>query len=136
MRFHHDHAAASSGIQPIEAAPAPIMVHSQKRSWTFALSRLPKAMRGHLVAMLGEFIGTTFFFLLAFGGAEVATISSRNNAGDAADSTVTQLGTDQLLYISCSFGFALTMACWSFFRVSGGLFNPAVSAGAQLLWQH
>jgi aquaporin related protein len=32
-----------------------------------------------------------------------------------------------LLYISLIFGFSLMVCVWVFFRVSGGLFNPAVS---------
>jgi aquaporin related protein len=30
------------------------------------------------------------------------------------------------LYISLSFGFSLMVNAWIFFRISGGLFNPAV----------
>jgi hypothetical protein len=32
-----------------------------------------------------------------------------------------------LLYVSLSFGFSLAVNCWVFYRISGGLFNPAVS---------
>jgi aquaporin related protein len=32
-----------------------------------------------------------------------------------------------LLYISLAFGFSLAVTVWVFFRISGGLFNPAVS---------
>jgi aquaporin related protein len=31
-----------------------------------------------------------------------------------------------LLYIALSFGFSLCVNVWVFFRISGGLFNPAV----------
>lgn len=34
-----------------------------------------------------------------------------------------------VLYIALSFGFSLAVNAWIFFRVSGGLFNPAVSLG-------
>ena len=37
------------------------------------------------------------------------------------------------LYISLSFGFSLAVNAWIFFRVSGGLFNPAVSLGMVLV---
>lgn len=37
------------------------------------------------------------------------------------------------LYISLAFGFSLTVSAWIFFRVSGGLFNPAVSLGMALV---
>jgi aquaporin related protein len=32
-----------------------------------------------------------------------------------------------LLYISLVFGFSLGVNIWVFYRISGGLFNPAVS---------
>lgn len=91
-----------------------------------SFGRLPNPLRGHIVACIGEFFGTIMFFFLAFSAAEVGTISTRNNAGDAADSTITQLSTNQLLYISLAFGFSLAVTAWTFFRISGGLFNPAV----------
>jgi len=37
------------------------------------------------------------------------------------------------LYISLCFGFSLAVNAWIFFRVSGGLFNPAVSLGMVLV---
>jgi aquaporin related protein len=37
------------------------------------------------------------------------------------------------LYISLCFGFSLAVNAWIFFRVSGGLFNPAVSLGMVLI---
>lgn len=33
---------------------------------------------------------------------------------------------DRLLFISLAFGFSLATTAWVFYRVSGGLFNPAV----------
>ena len=39
----------------------------------------------------------------------------------------------QLLYISLSFGFSLGVNAWVFFRISGGLFNPAVTFGMCLV---
>ena len=37
------------------------------------------------------------------------------------------------LYIALSFGFSLAVNAWIFFRISGGLFNPAVSLGMALV---
>lgn len=39
----------------------------------------------------------------------------------------------QLLYIALSFGFSLAVNAWVFFRISGGLFNPAVTLGMCLV---
>lgn len=34
-----------------------------------------------------------------------------------------------LLFIALAFGFSLTVNAWAFYRISGGLFNPAVVVG-------
>lgn len=68
-----------------------------------------------MVAVLGEFIGTTMFLFFAFAGAQ--------NAG--IDGTVANA--QSLMYISLSFGLSLMVNAWIFYRISGGLFNPAVS---------
>jgi aquaporin related protein len=49
---------------------------------------------------------------------------------NTAASTV---NTSNLLYIALAFGFSLAVNAWIFFRVSGGLFNPAVSLGMALV---
>jgi hypothetical protein len=74
-------------------------------------------LKGHLVAASGEFVGTTMFLFFAFGGTQVASMSSGNKA----------LDTSGVLFISLSFGFSLAVNAWAFYRISGGLFNPAVS---------
>ncbi|CAM1509138.1 Fc.00g028770.m01.CDS01 [Cosmosporella sp. VM-42] len=82
--------------------------------------------KNHFVATLGEFIGTTLFLFFAFAGTEVANIQS-----SASDDTTTGASTGfsvaTLLYISLCFGFSLMVNVWVFFRISGGLFNPAVT---------
>jgi glycerol uptake facilitator-like aquaporin len=37
------------------------------------------------------------------------------------------------LYIALAFGFSLLVNAWIFFRISGSLFNPAVSLAAMFL---
>ena len=39
------------------------------------LFKLPKATRGHVVAVLGEFFGTLSFIFVAFAGTQTANIS-------------------------------------------------------------
>lgn len=83
-----------------------------------------------LVAALAEFAGTFMFLFFAFGGTSVA-----NNSDAALDADLTNKfggiaqapDTSVLLYVSLVFGFSLMVNVWVFFRVSGGLFNPAVS---------
>ena len=64
--------------------------------------------------------------LLTIVGTQVANISSNTNTGTMVVTTVQQKNPAELLYISLSFGFSLAVNAWVFFRISGGLFNPAV----------
>jgi aquaporin related protein len=79
------------------------------------------------VATLGEFIGTTMFLWFAFAGTQVANIPSGDSAGNSTSGGATGFSAIVLLYIAIVFGFSLMVNVWVFFRISGGLFNPAVS---------
>ncbi|KAG9122364.1 hypothetical protein FRC07_001307 [Ceratobasidium sp. 392] len=70
-----------------------------------------------------EFVGTAFWLLLALGGIEAANYSSQG--GDVSIL--------QLLYISTSMGLSLLVSVWLFFRVTGGVFNPAISTALLLV---
>lgn len=87
--------------------------------------------RNELVAAAAEFAGTFMFLFFAFGGTSVAntaaTYSDAATAGQESGSITQAPNTSVLLYISLAFGFSLMVNVWVFFRVSGGLFNPAVS---------
>lgn len=87
--------------------------------------------------MVGEFVGTTLFLLLALGATNVANIPTTSVTGATAEgekgTTVAAVNTSSLLYIALAFGFSLAVNAWIFFRVSGGLFNPAVSFGMALV---
>lgn len=64
--------------------------------------------------------------LIAQEYCRVANISSNTNTGTTVITQVAQKNPSELLYISLSFGFSLAVNAWVFFRISGGLFNPAV----------
>ena len=69
-----------------------------------------------------EFVGTTTFLTLAFGGVQAS--AAEDGSAGAGVST----GVSRIAYIALSsFGFALLVSAWLFFRVAGGLFNPNVS---------
>ncbi|KAJ9107730.1 hypothetical protein QFC21_001190 [Naganishia friedmannii] len=95
------------------------------------------AIKNHFVAMVGEYVGTTMFLLLALGATNVANIPTTSVTGAVTagekGSTVAAVNTSSLLYIALAFGFSLAVNAWIFFRVSGGLFNPAVSFGMALV---
>lgn len=77
---------------------------------------LKDTLRDHFVAFIGEFVGTFLFLFFAFAATQTGSQVTTTVADPA-----------KLLYISSAFGFSLAINVWIFFRVSGGLFNPAVT---------
>ena len=78
---------------------------------------MPNRVRNHFIAICGEFAGTFLFLFFALSATQVANTSE----GEPSTANLAQL-----LYISLAFGFSLMVNVWVFFRISGGLFNPAV----------
>lgn len=76
--------------------------------------------KNHAIAMIGEAIGTGSFLFFAFAGAEVALYGKATGQIETFDPAV-------IMYIALSFGLSLLVNVFVFFRVSGGLFNPAVT---------
>ncbi|RSH95264.1 hypothetical protein EHS25_000350 [Saitozyma podzolica] len=95
------------------------------------------AIKNHFIAMVGEYVGTVLFLMFAFGGTNVALIPTTSVTGSTTEgqdgSAAATVNTSNLLFIALCFGFALMVTAWIFFRVSGGLFNPAVSLGMVLV---
>ncbi|KAB2099509.1 hypothetical protein AG0111_0g12349 [Alternaria gaisen] len=99
-----------------------------------AVMRLPWAVwmgsnaKNHFVAFVGEFVGTTMFLFFAFSGTQVANIdSSANPDQNTTTNEAAGFSPIVLLYIALVFAFSLMVNVWVFFRISGGLFNPAVT---------
>ncbi|KAK4964887.1 Aquaporin-1, partial [Elasticomyces elasticus] len=103
--------------------------HGEKRLPGFGW--LPNRIRNHFIAMMGEFVGTFLFLFFAFSATQVANTSTSSSGGDGGLSQAPN--TSALLYISLAFGFSLAVNAWVFFRISGGLFNPAVTLGMCLI---
>ena len=74
------------------------------------------------MATLGEFIGTFLFLFFSFAATQVANNTVATGGASTASGTLSAN-----LYISLAFGFSLGVNAWTFFRISGGLFNPAVT---------
>ncbi|TFY59826.1 hypothetical protein EVJ58_g5535 [Rhodofomes roseus] len=68
-----------------------------------------------------EFIGTTTFLLLAFGGIQAASPEIETSSGAGTSNVIHNM------YIALSMGFSLLIAVWIFYRASGGVFNPNIS---------
>jgi len=77
-------------------------------------------MQGHLVAALGEFVGTFLFLYVAYAG----HLMAMSHATDLPPGQ--SLSSSSVVYIALAYGFSLLVNVWAFFRISGGLFNPAV----------
>ncbi|KAF2663631.1 aquaporin [Microthyrium microscopicum] len=93
------------------------------------LNFLPPVVKGHVVAFSGEFVGTFLFLLFAMGGTNVV------NAAPAEGANALDLAANpaKLMYIALCFGMSLAVNAWVFFRISGGLFNPAVTLGMMMV---
>ncbi|EQB49634.1 Aquaporin-1 [Colletotrichum siamense] len=83
--------------------------------------------RNLIVVVLGEFCGTFMFLLLSFIGAQTALVTN------SPDDSSAPLSPASLMYIASSFGTAIAVNVWIFYRVSGGMFNPAVTLGLLLV---
>ncbi|KAK4555399.1 Aquaporin-1 [Recurvomyces mirabilis] len=103
---------------------------------------MPNKFRNHFVAMMGEFVGTFLFLFFAFAATQVAnTAAAAQNVGNQGASAnaggaggLSQApNASTLLYISLAFGFSLAVNAWVFFRITGGLFNPAVTLALALI---
>ncbi|KAI8937974.1 hypothetical protein NX059_005654 [Plenodomus lindquistii] len=95
--------------------------HSETRLPGFGW--LPNRVRHLFIACLGEFVGTFLFLFFAFAATQVAN----NLLGDRP------MDIESLMYISLAFGFSLAINVWIFFRISGGIFNPAVTVAMGLI---
>lgn len=90
------------------------------------MSNPPPNPRPGLFANLGndisaaifEFVGTTTFLTLAFGGVQAVSYQG----ADEGSSQVTKV-----LYIAFCFGFSLIASAFLFYRVTGGIFKPNIS---------
>jgi len=84
-----------------------------------------KGIKNHFIAASGEFIGTVMFLWFGFA-AHLMIINQNgekpqnNNSGNSAQTVV---------FISLAYGFSLLVTAWGWYRISGGLFNPAVTLG-------
>lgn len=74
----------------------------------------------HLVAASGEFVGTFFFLWMAYSGqlTVLNQYSALAVAGGASSETI--------VFIALVYALSLLVNAWAFYRISGGLFNPAV----------
>ena len=86
---------------------------------------LPSA-RGHVVAFIGEFVGTISFLTFAFAGGSSGAAAANSWSDCDKVNTIFFVSSPELLVtVALSAGLSLVVTAWIFFRISGGLFNPA-----------
>lgn len=98
----------------------------QKQGHKHKESKLPDTVRNSTMIVVDEFLGTFLFLFMSFVGAQTAV---NNNDPANPDAILSPMS---LLYIAVSFSSALAANIWIFYRVTGGMFNPAVSSYAVL----
>jgi len=88
-------------------------------------------LKQDIIAAAGEFIGTAMFLFLGLGGIKTAqnseTVAQTQTAGTIA------LSNQTILFISTSMGLSLLVTAWIFYRITGGLFNPAITLALWLI---
>lgn len=77
-------------------------------------------LQSHLVAASGEFVGTFFFLWMSYS-AQLMVLSQKTGDAEGGGNSA-----DTVVYIALIYGFSLLVNAWAFYRISGGLFNPAV----------
>ncbi|KAJ7116578.1 aquaporin-like protein [Mycena epipterygia] len=86
----------------------------------------PFNVREDFIAASLELVGTTFFLLLGLGGIQAVAAEKQSSVSDVTN-------VEQALYISTCMGFSLVVSAWSFFRITGSLFNPCITLALVLL---
>ena len=76
--------------------------------------------------MVSEFIGTFFFLFFAFFAANIANINGKNPPPGVTVDPLT-VDTNKILFIASEFAASICVNIFIFGRISGGLFNPAVT---------
>ena len=93
--------------------------------------KVPLRIRNRSIAMISEFVGTFLFMLIGLGGNSAvindAAVAAQYGGGDASADPA------KILFIATVWGASVTVNAWSFFRISGGLFNPAVTMALMLI---
>ncbi len=89
---------------------------------------LPEVHRNNLTAFIAELAGTFLFLFFAFAIAQVAHTPPPTDANAAPDLLV-------VFFIALGFGCSVAINVWLFYRVSGGMFNPAVGSRCLVLGQ-
>ncbi|UZJ55048.1 hypothetical protein CBS101457_004368 [Exobasidium rhododendri] len=105
--------------------PDPVQMESD--AWRVALWKRLQ-FKNLIIAAVAEFVGTFLFLFFA-----LAINTRAVNAAADATGIITRTGTlEAQLFSSLGFGFSLCISAWVFFRISGGVQNPAITLALTL----
>jgi aquaporin related protein len=108
-RYSHGHDQRSTG-------------HANRRSNNHGRPKHTiSTLTAHLVAAVGEFVGTFMFLYFAFAG-QIMIVTQTSDVSRSNGLASSQ----QNIFTALLYGFSLLVNVWAFYRISGGLFNPAV----------
>ena len=79
---------------------------------------IPEGVRNHMVVTIAELAGTFLFLFFALSICQAANTPAPV-PGSLPD-------VSKILFIALGFGCSVAVNVWIFYRVSGGMFNPAV----------
>ncbi|RKF72206.1 Aquaporin-1 [Golovinomyces cichoracearum] len=82
--------------------------------------------RNHVIAAIGEFLGTALFLFFGFMSAQI--INSKPDYISLESPSLLQL-----LFVAVGFGVSGAVNVWLFYRVSGGHLNPAITLGLAII---
>lgn len=85
------------------------------------------AVQSHLVAASGEFVGTFFFLYFSYAAHLMALRQASSAAASGAGPS-----SETVVFIALIYSLSLLVNVWAFYRISGGLFNPAVAFSSAL----
>jgi len=91
------------------------------------------AAKNYFVAAVGEFVGTLLFLFFSFAGVQAVKLAFNPLKTEQSNPKSSPPTPEVVLYASIVFGASLAANVWIFYRVSGGIFNPAVVLGVVLL---
>jgi aquaporin related protein len=80
-------------------------------------------MEGHFIAAVAEFAGTFMFLYMGYAGNLMTSLQAVPAVAPDGDGPASQT----VVFTALSYSLALLVNVWAFYRISGGLCNPAVS---------
>ncbi|TLD06348.1 uncharacterized protein PgNI_08037 [Pyricularia grisea] len=90
-----------------------------------------QSLRHHLVAALGEFVGTFLFLFFGYASHSMIATAERPTPEGLRDGYSAQA----TVLIALAYAMAILVTVWAMYRISGGLFNPAITLGLGLAGQ-